>query len=375
MSKILKNVFTYGIMAALAIAVAVLTTLYVKKDSPVKSPAINFNSAYTNKEIGAKDVSIKFVTKSKCLVVKGSEVYWGSYQNKNDTSLITIKPEEETQVESYAATAEEATTPTYTLKVNFFDDRAILDDISTDEKLIDSSVGLTKEDDADIFAPGLWKLRFQYVHGHYSMSSEDGHILKLDDNTIYGSDTSTDTGIMKFYKIGNKLYCEYVERDGVSHHYDLFYTEKDGAHCKEINDLGTFGDLIYTVEGSERYYHELVKDSGLIIGEELKLSASLMSKAIYSETNETPINVNLSLTLSKNGAAKLTITGNEEFNIETTGTWHSLKSGVLILTKDKGFYNGYFAIDLTHYVEDGRDGVSYIGMTEDYEYRISWSKV
>lgn len=375
MSKILKNVFTYGIMAALAIAVAVLAVFYVKKDGSDNNTSISFNSAYTNKEIGSNDVSIKYVTKSKCLVVNGDDVYWGTYQNKNGTSLITIKPEEEAVVSSNDTSAEETTTPTYTLKVNFFDDRAILDDVSADEKLIDSSVGLTKEDDVDIFVSGLWKLRFQYVHGHYSMASEDGHILKLDDNTIYGSDTSTDTGIMKFYKIGNKLYYEYIERDGVSHHYDLFYTEKDGTHSEEINDLGTFGDLIYTVEGSERYYHELVKDSGLIVGEELKLSASLMSKAIYSETNEIPINVSLSLTLSKNGTAELTITGNEDFNIETTGTWHSLKSGVLILTKDKGFYNGYFAIDLTHYVEDDRDGVSYICMTDEYEYRISWSKV
>lgn len=376
MTKIIKNVLIYGVMAALAIAVAVLATLYVKKSDNENKNIISFNAAYTNKQIGSNDISIKYVSKDKCLVVNGAEVYWATYQNKNDTSLITIKQKEEAKVESNATTDEETTsTTTYTLKVNFFDDRAILDDISNDEKLIESSVGLTKENDADVFVSGLWKLKLQYVYNNYSFASEDGHILKIDDNTIYGSDTSTDTSIMKFYKIGNKLYYEYTERDGLSHHYNFFYTEKAGTHCKEINDLGIFGDLIYTVEGSERYYHELVKDSGLVVGEGLKLSASMMTKDVHEETSGTLININLSLVLNKNGTAKFTITGDNNFNIDTTGTWYSLKSGVLIVTKDKGFYNGYFAVDLKNYVEDGSDGMSYINMTDEYQYSISWSKI
>ncbi len=100
-----------------------------------------------------------------------------------------------------------------------------------------------------------------------------------------------------------------------------------------------------------------------------------MTKDVHEETSGTLININLSLVLNKNGTAKFTITGDNNFNIDTTGTWYSLKSGVLIVTKDKGFYNGYFAVDLKNYVEDGSDGMSYINMTDEYQYSISWSKI
>lgn len=377
MSKTIKNVFVYGLMAALAIAVAVLSTILATKSKPDgnNGAGVAFNYAYTNEKIGSGDVSVKYLSDNKCLVVNGSDVYWGTHQTKNDTSLITITEEDTTTASQDTTTSEkeETTKKSYTLKVSFLNDRAILDDISSKEKLIDSSIGLTKEEDAE-FVNGLWKLKINFYEGEYTEASEDGHILKIDNDTIFGSDTSTDSGIMKLYKIGNKLYYEYVERDGKSHHYNLFYTEKAGTHCKEINEIGEFGDLIYTVEGpNERYYHELVKDTSLGIEETLKLSASIMSKRNRSTTNETPINVNSSLELNTDGTVKLSISGNAEYNIETTGNWYSIKTGVLIVTKDKGFFNGYFAVDLRQDINNS-DGLSFIVMSDEYEYCISWNK-
>ncbi len=49
MTKIIKNVLIYGVMAALAIAVAVLATLYVKKSDNENKSIISFNATYTNK--------------------------------------------------------------------------------------------------------------------------------------------------------------------------------------------------------------------------------------------------------------------------------------------------------------------------------------
>ena len=119
MSKTIKNVFVYGLMAALAIAVAVLSTILATKSKPDgnNGAGVAFNYAYTNEKIGSGDVSVKYLSDNKCLVVNGSDVYWGTHQTKNDTSLITITEEDTTTASQDTTTSEkeETTKKSYTL--------------------------------------------------------------------------------------------------------------------------------------------------------------------------------------------------------------------------------------------------------------------
>lgn len=372
MTKTLKNVMYCLIIFALFVTSAFMLfgcsdSNKGKDDSQTPDqPAVNeYNFAYTNGEIGEQDVTVKMVSDTESILINGTEAYWGTYKTENDITTITI------EVEGV----------TYTLKIYVSDGVASLkDETEGDNSLLDSQVSLSKEDDLGI-ANGLWKLKINYFNGRYSESHENGYFLKISDEISYSYDGSYDANFVKFYNIGNKVYYEYVERDGSSNHFDIFYVEKAGTHSSAINEMGYADvDLIYMQESSvERYYHAYVEDASLNLEEDLYLNASTMTKYSGESYEESTVNVNSVLCIKTDGTCELLITGNDELNVHTTGVWYSLGDGALMEFVDDGFFSGYLAVDLVNYNDnydcDGYSSIDLIRSDNDIlRYEIKWTK-
>ena len=390
MSKLVKNILVYGLIAALVVVVAVLSVLLVKKDKPNNGETngdIKFDCAYSNGEIGANDISIKFVSDKQSLLICGNSFYWGTYVTADGVSTITITEEldeEETPEEGKTETKatetdtdnKEDETTKKEPKVNIlkfynYGDKAILEETSEKDKLIEKAIAMDKQN-------GLKFNSTSYV----SATAKD-YILKLDDSTVFKSSNAIDTFKMKYTYVGNKIFFEYLERDSKIHDTSIYYIEKAGTHCKEINELGKkadekFGefkdkDLIYSVNGTTKEYFRVV-ETPKIEFEKLEYTSPMLSKFTFGELSEKPVTAKLSLTVNGDGTAKIVVTDNNDLKIDTTGIWHNLEDGLLILTNGKGFFGNYFSISFNNKENfKTSDAVTYVRANSEFEYRITWT--
>ncbi len=396
MSKLVKNILVYGLIAALVVVVAVLSVLLVKKDKPNNGGAngsIKYDCAYSNGEIGSKDVTVKLFAENKSLLICGTDSYWGTYSTSEEITTITIAEEieeekEEDKTETAATTDEseaEAKPKINTLLLYNYGDKAILEETTETDKIIANAVAMEKHKDSHILANGLWRAVIRSNGENYYQTSSTSYILKLSENEIYSNSIYTDAFKTNYYYVGNKIYIEYIEKNGKLNGHNIYYIEKADTHCKAINELGKepdaeYGkfksvDLIYNVESTtSNLYFQLVEQPKLDFGDKKQFTANMMSKKVYSEINEVPITVNLELTLNSDKTTSFKASNNKEYEIETSGVWYSFgNDSVIVIMKDKGFYESFFVVSFDNTTYKTCDGKTFIRMNNTYQYNISWS--
>jgi len=280
----------------------------------------------------------------------------------------------------------------------------IKDKEGSQELIGNAAIELGEKDDV-LFDNGLYVglgSRYKPWNGDdyiYSDEIEEGsYTYKISDNEIYSSDNVCDANKMTVECVGGQLvYTSQYDRAGEDGETNLFFVEKKGEHTTEFVDF--FGDLdyvIYSVEDEggrmNRYYETkaTATTTTIDITQNITFNSTKLFKTEwifdpveYWTSEYTYENVNMQLEIKTNGTVSLIVTGNEKYNISTTGKWYNIGQkgvqGLLIVLDNKDFFDGYFAIgtydddDITiqHLLED--EVTSDINATGDIRYEIGWN--
>ena len=281
----------------------------------------------------------------------------------------------------------------------------IKDKAGSNELVGSSPVELGKKDDI-LFENGLYvglgsrTKPWNSDEYEYTNNIEGGsYTYKISDNEIYTSDGIESAFELKVECVGNQLvYTAKFDRAGEDGETNMFFVEKKGEHSAEFVEF--FGDLDYVIyhvenEGGDfnRYYETKATSTTttLKITQDMTFNATKLFKREYLGNNEdgwttryTYENVNMQLEIKTEGTVKLTVSGNENYNITTSGKWYVVgqksSQGLLIVLDNKDFFDGYFALgtydddDITieHLLTD--EVCSYIEINNDVEYQIGWNE-
>ncbi len=350
----------------------------------------------TNNEDWEKDVvSVKLKENNKAYLVHNLMAYQGVWTEN-----------EKTEATDFDITIVDEDGNGYIIEMLIDGDSTTIKDKTGSNELVGSApIELGKKDDI-LFENGLYvglgsRVKDGMSDEYVIRTSIEGGVYtyKISDNEIYTSDDVCGVYPLSVECVGNQLiYSVSYDRAGEDGETNLFFVEKKGEHSQEFIDV--FGDLDYVIyhvedEGGDfnRYYETKATESTttLKITQDITFNATKLFKSEYLGSNElgwtsvyTYENVNMQLEIKTNGTAKLTVSGNEKYNITTSGKWYVIgqksSQGLLIVLDNKDFFDGYFALgtydddDITiqHLLED--EVTSYIPVTSDVEYEIGWNE-
>lgn len=341
-------------------------------------------------------VSVKLKENNKAYLVHNLMAYQGTWaENKDTTELdfyITIVDDEDEYAIEMVVDGDSTT---------------IKDKIGSQELIGSEPIELGKENDI-LFENGLYvglgsrTKPWNSDEYEYTNNIEDGtYTYKISDNEIYSSDDVCAANTLSVECIGEQLiYHSNYDRAGEDGETNLFFVEKKGEHSQEFVDV--FGDLDYVIysveyEGGDfnRYYETKATSTTttLKITQDITFNATKIFKDEWVVTNPvtnsgrseyTYENVNMQLEIKTDGTAKLTVSGNEKYNITTSGKWHVVgqksSQGLLILLDNKDFFDGYFAlgtydddnITIEHLLTD--EVTSSVSATDNIDYEIGWNE-
>lgn len=349
----------------------------IKEDSGVQPVSVSAtatttgesttNSRYLDYE---KDVvSIKLKENGTAYLIKDLVVYTGAYS--------VVETNDETTINLIVADIDDNVCR---LSVKVTEDEAVISESSNTDLFDNEKVTLKAVED-ELFDNGL------YVGINYESG---GFTLKISDDEIYSSDGVESAGKIVVERVGNNLI--YIG----GYETNLFFVEKKGEHTEEF--VEEFGDLEYVIyfvedEGgrNNRYYDRKANadDVTLKITEKTTFTTTKLFTEVWDDgmLEESYENVNMQLTLNTNNTVDFKVTGNEKYNVTTTGKWYNiagrLKScqGVLVVLNDKSFFDGYFSLGT--YIEDDEVGVtladfkfyasSAMGEVGGIRYNIYWT--
>ncbi len=353
------------------------------------------NSRYLDFE---KDVvSIKLKEGGVAYLIKDLKVYTGAYsvaENDGETIISLIVADIHDNV--------------CRLTVKATEDEAVISESSNTDLFDNDKVTLKAVED-ELFDNGLYiglgSRTFSWGAGDYVYSDmiEGGAFTyKVSDTEIYSADGMENASKLQVERVGsNLIYISKYDRAGDDGETNLFFVEKKGEHDEEfVEEFGDLDYVIYSVEEEggrrNRYYDRKAteEDVTLKITEKTTFNATKLFKDVWTGNNEdgwreerSYEDVNMQLTLNTNNTVDFKVTGNEKYNITTTGKWYNIAGrlkhaqGILVTLNDKTFFDGYFTLgnyneninvgatldDLKYYAS------SIINIDANIRYEIGWT--
>ncbi len=401
----MKKLIKFLLVALMIVPLAACDFFYNGEDKKNEGPAwlnqsfVGTNEASVSPLADAentkkeKDVlSIKLLEGNKGYLIVNGRAYYGTYVvDENDENKVTFTRTDR----KWNGVLQKYETSNHNYSINFGEKSLTINDEGNEENkdIKQNSVVLNKKSDFD-FKNGLYVSIASYYEGEYEAETgSTGYTLKVSDNEIYTADGSDHFNYLDVVTVGDNIVYTYYSdyNKSVVGRVDLFFVEKKGNHDAEfVNLVGDLDYVIYSIEdegGAElsKYFDAPVSEMALKITSDLTMSAT----AIYVEEFEldtlSKITANLSLTIKADGNVTFSITGNDDYNISTSGKWYNINSGVIVKLDNKNFFGGIFAIgcfpdsvDETYskFVSNGRTYLDKVEILEDDEmttrYEIGW---
>lgn len=306
-------------------------------------------------------LSIKLMENHKAYLIANGKPYLGTYTvSETNENEITLTVMEEVLDENYDEQLVERK-----FKIFIGENNASINDLNEESSILKAdSIQLNEQNDFT-FENGLYS-HVAGCPGHrpcykveFGGTESSGYTLKLSDDEIYTSDSVYYSYAMGVEAVGNVLvYTRYADyKKEIPVETNLFFVEKKGEHDEEFVEL--LGDLDYVIyhledEGDinpSRYYDAKITDLPLKITSDITFNAtkayieSIIFEGDEEDSIET-VNANFSLTLKTDGTVSFVVTGNDDYNINTSGKWYNIGYGVMIKLDDAKFYDGIFSIGL-----------------------------